>query len=341
MKRRPGSAGQQLGFAALSATLQAMPTVPALSAGASIGLLALSSPTAPERLQQAIHNLASLGFGYRMPFDVTREYGAVDCLFAAGSVQKRLSAFYSLLEDPEIPALLLVRGGYGAMELLPYLDWERVARSPKVVCGFSDATALLSTLAQRSGLPTIHGPTLDPSFAQLHLGGAHQESCSTLLDLLAGRPVQPFLGCRLSSVNSRTETVEGRVFGGNLSVLVSILGTPYAPNFDGAILFLEEVGERPYRVHRMLLQLKLAGVFARVRAVVFGSLRNCTHPQNVGPSIDDVLRDIFADCEVPVLRGLPAGHQERNLPIPFNVRTRVGESALELLEWPVLHSSSA
>ena len=239
--------------------------------------------------------------------------------YLAGSDERRLAELRAALADPGIRAVFCVRGGYGATRLLPQLASSAPEGAPKPLIGFSDITALHLWL-QSHGRISIHGPVL----TQLpHLPAP---TCARLFDLLEStRPAAP-----LSGTATYVEGVaEGPLLGGNLSVFTRLLGTPYMPELDGAILLLEDQGERPYRLDRMWTHMRLAGVFARVRGIVLGTFTACEEP-GANYASGEVLRELAAGTGLPCAAGFPIGHGDVNEPLPLGVRVRLDAAAASL-----------
>jgi len=241
--------------------------------------------------------------------------------YLAGSDERRLGELAAALADTSTRAVFCARGGYGVMRLLAALSSASIA--PKPVIGFSDITAL-HQLLQRERLVSVHGPTLT------QLARVDALAQARLFALLESEtPVAALTG---------TETyvggaAEGPLLGGNLSVLTRLLGTPFLPSLEGAILLLEDVGERPYRLDRMWTHLALAGVFHQVRGIVLGTFTGCEEKETMYSSAD-VLRDLAQATGLPCVAGFPIGHGEHNQPVPLGVRVRLdtGNRSLTFLE---------
>ncbi|HZP43007.1 MAG TPA: LD-carboxypeptidase [Candidatus Binatia bacterium] len=235
--------------------------------------------------------------------------------YLAGADDARRADLERMLGDPRVRAIVCARGGYGSQRLVPSLDFGTLARDPKPIVGYSDATALL-TAAVAAGVVAIHGPMVADDLAR----GLAARSEGRLRALLMDADL-------LWDVEAPETVTPGRatghLMGGCLSVLVSMLGTPYAPDTDGAILFLEDVAERPYRLDRLLTQLRQAGKLDRVAGVVFGTMAACPPVDGVGPL--DVVRACCDDLPCPIAYGLPAGHDpnkagSENMALPFGVQ---------------------
>ncbi len=225
-----------------------------------------------------------------------------------------------MLDDTEVRAIFCARGGYGCQRLLPALDWSVVQRDPKPIVGYSDVTALLNVAVQ-AGMVAVHGPMVGKELAD----GLAVRSAVHLQALLADpeyawRAEVPEIVC--------PGRARGRLVGGCLSVVAATLGTAYAPDTTGAVLFLEDVGERPYRLDRLLTQLRQAGKLDRAAGLVFGTLAGCPPVDGMGPL--DVVRACCAELPCPVAFGLLAGHEAgageggaENLALPLGVRVEL------------------
>jgi muramoyltetrapeptide carboxypeptidase len=231
--------------------------------------------------------------------------------------------FLEIWEKPEVKAVIGVRGGYGSLKLLPFLDVAALRAQPKRLVGFSDLTNLLWDLHHRAGLMTFHGPTV------AHLVEATpgaRESLFSWLTAPASQTVSfPELTVLLPGVG------EGLLAGGNLTTLCHLLGTPFAPQLHGYILFLEDHNEALYRLDRLLHHLHLAGALAGVRGVVLGSFTGCDFSSE---DLYEVLTQALQPLRVPVLAGLPVGHQPDNHTLPLGVRARLDADAASLTLLP-------
>lgn len=268
-----------------------------LASGSRVRVIAPSSPFDRARFDAG---RALLDARYRVSLG--------DALFArsgflAGNDAMRLADLEAALADPSIGALIAARGGYGATRLLPKLDVARVAAAGSWLVGFSDVTALHALWA-RAGLCSLHAPMV----CSLPDGSAELQA--SFFALLEGGHPPPLHGLTVL----RPGRAEGRLFGGNLTVLSALVGTPYMPPLDGVVLVLEDVGERPYRLDRMLTSLLGAGCFARVGAVVVGSFSDC-QPGIDGVRADDVIAERLGQLDVPVLTRAPFGHVPENTPL--------------------------
>jgi muramoyltetrapeptide carboxypeptidase len=287
---------------------------PAVRPGARIGIVSPASPFSREEFERGLGELRRLGFEPTYDDDVFARTGS----YLSGTAALRAAAFSRAWTDPSIAALLAVRGGYGSVQLLPLLDQELMRRTPKLFIGYSDNTSLLSWLTCRCGITALHGPMIEGRLAK----GKQGFDVDSMLDFMQdgeGRTLSPD---GLAVV--RGGEAAGPLFGGTITQLAASLGTPYA--FDppaGCVLFLEDVNERPYRLDRMLTQLRLAGILDRARALVFGEMRACDEANGQASALD-VIRGLTTECAGPILTGFPSGHTTGPCwTLPLGVRVRI------------------
>ena len=251
-----------------------------------------------------------------------------------GTDEARLAQLYAAADDPDVQLVMAVRGGYGLTRLLPQIDFERLAASGKLFVGYSDITALQMGLYTKTGALSYAGPLLAGDF------GAEEPCDFTLAqfwDCLAG-PTHRIV--EEASGNPRVD-VAGTIWGGNLAMLASLLGTEWFPRIEGGILFVEDIAEHPYRVERMLLQLMQAGVLDRQQALVLGDFSGYKlGAMDNGYDFDAMLDHLRATLPIPVLTGLSFGHVPRRVTIPFGAQARLQSEAagftLALSDYPTL-----
>jgi muramoyltetrapeptide carboxypeptidase len=256
-------------------------------------------------------------------------------LYFAGTVDRRLREFEEMFVRDDVKAIVCARGGYGANYLLDRIDLEKIRAHPKIFVGYSDVTALLTFFLDAAGLVTFHGPMAAKDWA--HGDGVDMTSWQAALCRSAGWEVG--LGADVEPLSEGEG--EGILYGGCLSILAASLGTPYEINTEDRILFLEDLGEKPYRIDRMLMQLKLAGKLKGVRGIVFGQMVECVQTPNQGYTLEEVVMRIVGDLEVPVAYGMRSGHvTKENITLPIGVRARLtvrgGSVRLRILEGAVL-----
>ncbi len=275
---------------------------PRLVPGDTIGIVAPGSPFDQERFNKGVAVLESMGFRISFDDDIFIEQG-----YLAGTDAQRADFLNRLFADREIKAIVCVRGGFGAMRVLALLDYEAIEKHPKIFVGFSDISALLSVLDTRCGLVAFHGPMVTT------LADAGQETKEALLAVLTSD-----VKLELAPANGRVINpgqASGPIAGGNLTTLCHLVGTPYAPSYNGKIVFFEDKGEAAYRIDRMLSQMKLAGCFEGLVGLVLGSFEDCGE-------IDEICRitaEMFKDTDIPVLAGFDIGHSKTNITIPLGI----------------------
>lgn len=297
---------------------------PALRPGARVALVAPAGPLAPAAVDNAIEVVRSWGFE-----PVVGEHARERRFYLAGSDAERAGDFNAALRDDSVDAIWCLRGGYGVMRIVADLDWQALVRRPRPVIGFSDNTALHLAI-RRHGIVSFHGPHAAKEMTAFSEDGLFRALTSAEP---AGVLPFPAMDGRAASVTGGV--AEGRLVGGNLSLIAATLGTPYAIQAEGAILFLEEVGEPAYRTDRLLTQLRLAGVLQSAAAIALGAFSECPDDgAEQVPPVEQVLLDRLDDLGVPFAFGFPFGHVEDNWTLPVGVRARLDADAgtLELLE---------
>lgn len=288
---------------------------PALRRGETVAVVAPAAAVERERLERGVEALAALGYRVKVSARALDRHGIL-----AGTDRERAAELELYFRDPEVKAIFAARGGYGCGRLLPLLDFAELARRPKIFLGFSDETFLLNALVERGPLVCFHGPMVAMDFAR----GLSRRSLDHLCRLLAGEVDALELPGRESL---HPGVAEGELIGGCLSVVVAMLGTPYAPSFEGKLLFLEDTGEKPYRIDRMLVQLRQAGALERVAGVVFGGMRGADDGEDERRLMRDFITEQTAGLGCPVLAGIEAGHGTENFTIPLGVRARLDATA--------------
>lgn len=258
--------------------------------------------------------------------------------YFAGTDEQRASDLMDFVRDPEIKGIW-ARGGWGSARVLPHLDFDAIRANPKVIVGYSDSTALLSAIHRKSGLVVFHGP-----FPRKSLTAAYQRRI-----LMRGEA--PLYRNEIGQSSSdtvqtehRTRTLRGGkatgpLLGGNLTVLTSIVGTPYVPDFEGAILFVEDVDEAVYRIDRMMTQLALSGALGKIAGFVFGRCTDCPPGKGHGSlTLEDVIRDHVMPLGVPAFRGAQIGHIASQWTVPLGAAVEMDADAgvLKLLEPAVI-----
>ena len=278
---------------------------PRLRPGSAVRIVAPSGPVPREAF-------LSGGALLRERYEVRYDEGAIFARegFLAGPDEQRLAALLAALAEPDAEALVVARGGYGLLRLLPFLPPSLFTTRPRPIVGFSDGTALLAAAA-RAGVASIHGPVVT------QLVGLSTDDRKALFQSLEVPGPALLLDGLEEIIPGR---VRGPLLGGNLELFSRLVGTPYLPDLSGAILFLEDIGERPYRIDRLVTHLDLAGVFGAVSAVVLGDFSSCREPavtRAESPTAEEVLLERLGRLPIPVVRGGAFGHGTRNRPLPY------------------------
>ncbi len=296
-----------------------------LRKGDVIAIVAPGGPVDRGRLARGVARLSAAGFVPETAAGLLDREG-----YLAGNDRHRAAQMEWALTLPEARAVMAARGGYGTARLLPLLDWRRAAARPKLLIGYSDVTALLAYVSTRLGLAAIHGPMA----ATADLAYRPDRNAFEAFVRLAGGHANPREPWGLPCERLRGGAAEGVLTGGCLSVLTALLGTPYEPDFRGALLFLEDVREPSYRIDRMLTQWVQSGRLQRIRGIVAAKIAPVKHEGE--EEIRKVLASTGKRLSVPVWYGFPAGHTRPNYPLPFGVRARIdARGRLFLLESPV------
>lgn len=312
---------------------------PALRPGDRIALIIPSSPIDGQRVEQARDHFESLGYEIAMPAELDRSRG-----YLAGDDKTRAAELMAAFTDPRIHAVFAARGGYGMTRILNLLDYDVIRANPKIVAGYSDITALHLALAAKANLVTFHSPVA------VDWGG--DQPIDALSDkffwraLTGGDESTPRSGDRYE-ISADTGAAfrslypgvgRGRLTGGNLTLINTLMGTPYEIDTRGAVLFIEDIGERPYRIDRYLSQLRLAGKLDGLAAVIIGHFNDCDpEPGESSLTLDDIFDDYFEPLGIPVVAGFPAGHNTPNIALPMGAQVEVNADhcRVAILENPV------
>jgi muramoyltetrapeptide carboxypeptidase len=286
---------------------------PAVAAGANISVVAPASFANPERVLSGFEALREAGYNPR-PGEHSHVHGP---LFFAGTPRQRIDDLHKAFANQETSLVMCLRGGYGSNYLLGGLDLEAIRRHPKPLFAYSDLTGMQLHFLDRLGLPAFHGPMVAADFAAKE--GVHRASFQAALE---GKPYS--VGATEGLRALKDGTARGILYGGCLSILVSLLGTPWAPATEGKLLFLEDTGAKPYQIDRMLWQLKAAGKLEGVRGLIFGEMLDCASPGAAPNLLDQVILRAFEDFDGPVAIGLRSGHVSRgNVTLTFGVEAEL------------------
>jgi muramoyltetrapeptide carboxypeptidase len=333
--RATGESTAPRGVAAATSAPLARPR--RLREGDTVGLIDPASATwDPLDIDIVEESLAALGLKSRRGKHLLDRRG-----YFAGRDEDRAADVMTMFRDPAIAAILPVRGGWGCARLLPHLDFDVIGANPKILVGYSDLTALILAVYARTGLVTFHGPNGSSDWNPFNV--EHFTRVLLRGEAVTFRNVLD-RGDLLAPEENRTSTIapgvaRGRLAGGNLSVLASLVGTAYLPAWKGTILFLEDINEAPYRIDRMLTQLALAGILRSVAGVIVGGCTDCDPDAGFGSlTIPDVLDDHLKPLRVPAWRGAMIGHLDRQFTLPIGAMVEIDATAatIRMLESAVL-----
>jgi len=291
--------------------------------GDTVGIITPSSPLVDDKgYAIAEANFAALGLRVKWGQHVGKKYG-----YLAGTDEERIADIHRMFSDPEVKAIVCLRGGSGAARLLSRLDYGLIARNPKIFMGYSDITAFHQAIYTQTGLITFHGAVansvwtsmVNNQFTQLFFEGKQPVYAT---DKKEFRPIS-------------SGSAEGRLLGGNLTVLAGIAGSRYFPDFGNSLLFLEDIGEEPYRIDRMFSQLALTGALSKIKGLIFGKCSDCQakNPRN-SLTLDQVLNDYVKPLGIPAYQGARIGHIDEQFILPIGARVRMdaGQGTLQVLE---------
>ena len=291
---------------------------PGLQPGDSVGIVAPSGAFEPERLDPAVDYLSHRGYRVVKGASLYSRHR-----YLAGTDDERSADLNAMFSNPRIRAVFVARGGYGATRLLDMVDYGTVQRDPKILVGFSDTTALQLALWAHADLVTYTGVTLCADVTEIGLPSATE---SSLWDALEQGRHPDIEGLRAL----RPGRSSGPLLGGCLSLVAPLVGTPHLPDLSGAVLFLEDVLEAPYRVDRMLTHLRQAGVFDVVSGLILGEFHQCESDRPQDGSVEDVLQSFAAEARCPVFSGLPYGHGPNRHVLPIGLRVSIDSTDCRL-----------
>ena len=291
--------------------------------GDTVGLIAPASQVnPPDDVAFSKEVFEALGYRVKIGEHVLDRFGDL-----AGEDQARADDIHNFVSDPQVKAIVCIRGGWGCQRILPYLDYKLIANNPKIFIGYSDVTTLINAIYAKTGLVTFHGPVGISTFNEFTI--------NSFRDMLAKGDIPAALSNPPKSEKDLVETenriirlypgkVEGRLIGGNLSLMTAMVGTPYEPDYEGAILFLEEVGEKTYSIDRMFSHLKLVGNLKKLNGIVIGKFTDCKPGEGYGAfSIEELLRQYIEPLKIPAYSGAMIGHIKDKWTVPIGVKAEL------------------
>lgn len=294
-----------------------------LKSGETIGIISpASSPDDLVRIEKGVKYLESLNYRVIVGKNVGKSRG-----YLAGEDSERLADLHDMFKNKDVKAIFCVRGGYGSGRLLNNINFSLIKKNPKIFVGYSDITVLQMAMYNKTGLVTFAGPMLAVDFYQDEVNPFTEEVFWRTItsNKKIGKIKNPGDEKYFMLTKGRGE---GRILGGNLALLCSIMGTDFMPNLKDSILMLEDFGEAPYRIDRLLNQLKLAKVFNQAKGVVLGRFVDCYDTEDTKDSLklNDVICDYFEGLKIPVMYNLKHGHITENITIPFGLKCKINSS---------------
>ncbi len=304
----------------------------ALKKGDTIGLITPAGPVSADRIEKATTNMEAMGYHVKHSKAIEARYGHL-----AGMDQERLADLHRQFADPQIDAVWAIRGGYGCTRLLPYIDYALIRKNPKILVGYSDITALHNAIHQKTGLITFHGPVGASTMTDYNL--MHLNAV-----LSAGESPHRIYECAENVAKEdpvfsievfREGIATGVLAGGNLCLLSSMVGTPFQVDLKGKLVFMEDVGEKPYRIDRMLTQLLQSSNLHLAKGIILGIFEDCQpKDEQYSLSLRDTLHERLSGLGIPVMYGVSFGHIQNMCTLPVGIQARMDTAAktITLLE---------
>lgn len=307
---------------------------PRLKPGDTIGVISPGSYITESELQESIQNIEKLGFKTTYTINLLARYG-----YLAGTDKQRASDVNEMFSRNDVNGIIAARGGYGCTRILPMLDYKVIQSNPKVLVGYSDITALLYGIYKETGLVCFHGPVGISTFNEFSVYNFKNVLMHQYPKLTLYNSTEPSNDQLYKPTTIRSGKAKGKLVGGNLSLMVSVIGTLYDVDTDGKIIFIEEVDEEPYRVDRMITQMIEAGKFKKAAGIALGVFSGCkSNPDKSGIdnsfSVLEVIQNRLFPLNIPVVYGMSFGHIENKFTLPFGIEAELDslEQTITLLE---------
>lgn len=280
-----------------------------LKKGDTIGIIAPASCTTYEKVLEAKKNIEDMGYQVILGECTKKQWYSY-----AGTDEERAEEINSFFDDKSIDAIICMRGGYGSNRLIELLDFEVIKRNPKIFVGYSDITTLHIALNEKANLITFHGPMAVSNFT----GNYNRDTYENFIEMLSNsRDKQSIKNITKELKVLNEGRAKGKLVGGNLATLIATLGTEYDLDYNGKILFLEEIGEKTYKIDRFLNQLKKHGVFEKIEGLVLGDFKNCIQDSEKDMTLLEVFQNYFKELKKPVIYNFESGHSEPMLTLPL------------------------
>ena len=280
-----------------------------LKKGDTIGIIAPASCTTYEKVLEAKKNIEDMGYKVILGECTKKQWYSY-----AGTDEERAEEINSFFADKSIDAIICMRGGYGSNRLIELLDFEVIKRNPKIFVGYSDITTLHIALNEKANLITFHGPMAVSNFT----GNYNRDTYENFIEMLSNSKYEQSIKNITKELKVLNEgRAKGKLVGGNLATLIATLGTEYDLDYNGKILFLEEIGEKTYKIDRFLNQLKKHGVFEKIEGLVLGDFKNCIQDSEKDMTLLEVFQNYFKELKKPVIYNFESGHSEPMLTLPL------------------------
>lgn len=280
-----------------------------LKKGDTIGIVAPASCTTYEKVLEAKKNIEDMGYQVILGECTKKQWYSY-----AGTDEERAEEINSFFADKSIDAIICMRGGYGSNRLIELLDFEVIKRNPKIFVGYSDITTLHIALNEKANLITFHGPMAVSNFT----GNYNRDTYENFIEMLSNSKYEQSIKNITKELKVLNEgRAKGKLVGGNLATLIATLGTEYDLDYNGKILFLEEIGEKTYKIDRFLNQLKKHGVFEKIEGLVLGDFKNCIQDSEKDMTLLEVFQNYFKELKKPVIYNFESGHSEPMLTLPL------------------------
>ena len=305
-----------------------------LNKGDLVGIISpASSPEDLSKIEKGVKYLESLGYRVEVGKNAGQNFG-----YLAGSDEQRVSDLHYMFGKKEIKAIICVRGGYGSSRLLDKIDYSIIKKHPKIFVGYSDITALQMAFYKKAGLISFAGPMISVDFSD-EINGFTEEmfwaliTCNKKFGKIRNPDNEKFFILKHGKVHSE-------LLGGNLSMLASLTGTEYFPCFDNKILIIEEINEEPYRIDRMLNQIRLQGIFEKIKGIILGRFVDCyeTDQYKKSLSLNEVIDDYFGKIKKPIIYNFKHGHVADNITVAFGIKYKIitEDATIEMTESAVI-----
>lgn len=294
-----------------------------VKSNSKVGVISPAWVPLDDRMKSGFQYLESKGYQIKKGKNLGRVHK-----YFAGTDEERLADIHEMFADPDIDIILCARGGWGGLRLVDKIDFDLIRKNPKLLVGYSDITTLQFTIWTKTAVPSISGPMVGVEmgkgilpFTEIHFWNQiHNEE-----------PTYRFNYTETDTAVLKAGQAEGTLLGGCLSLVCHLVGTAYSPDYTGAILFLEDVGEKPYKIDRYLAHLKQAGVFDQISGLILGDFIDCTADEDeISFHLDEILDEYFSGVSYPVIRNFPYGHGDFKFSMPIGVHTILDTKGGEL-----------